>query len=488
MSTNEIIRTGALIDGKAVAAATGNTLQSINPANGRVAAEVPDCGAADVDAAVAAARRSFDDGRWRGMPQQERKARMLVFADLIEAHLHEIARLDCIDAGKPIADCEELDLPDVVRLVRWYAENIDKEFGRISPSEPSNLGLITREPVGVVGVVLPWNFPAATFAWKFAPALAAGCSIVAKPAEQTPLSAIRLAELALAADIPDGVFNVVTGGPEAGRAIGVHPDIDMVSFTGSTQVGRAFLEYSAKSNLKKIVLECGGKSPQIVFASSGSRLDEVAESLAQAAFWNAGQNCTCGSRLLVDESIADGVVSALTRAADAWVVGDPADHATKVGPLIDAEALHRVSGYVQRAERDGATVALGGSPVLRESGGWYFPPTVLTDTTPDMESFREEIFGPVVSVVPFTNEAEAIALANDTKYGLAASVYTEDMSQAHRVAKAVRAGTVSVNCYSEGDITTPFGGFGISGFGGRDNGLEALDQYTEIKTTWYEFR
>jgi gamma-glutamyl-gamma-aminobutyraldehyde dehydrogenase len=439
-----------------------------------------------VDRAVAAGRAAFDSGRWSRLAPASRKRVLLHFADLVEASTAQIARLDALDAGKPITDCESLDLPDLVTTLRWYAEALDKLFGKVAPTGEDSLGLIVREPAGVVGAVLPWNFPAAMLGWKLGPALAAGNSVIVKPAELSPLSALRVAELAAEAGIPDGVLNVVPGyGETAGRALGLHPDVDAVSFTGSTEVGRHFLRYSADSNLKRITLEMGGKSPQIVMADAAGDLAGVAAELTNAAFWNMGQNCTAGSRILVHSSIHGDLVNALSAEAASWNVGDPLEHATRVGPLIEPDAMERVLGYITAAAADGASIAHGGRRVLTETGGWFVEPTVVDDVRPDMPMARDEIFGPVTAVIPFADEREAIAIANDTSYGLAASVFTQDISTAHRLARAVRAGTVTVNCYGEGDITTPFGGYRASGFGGRDKGLEAFDQYTEDKTIWF---
>jgi 4-(gamma-glutamylamino)butanal dehydrogenase len=475
----------AFIDGMSVGASSGETFETMMPSTGEVLAEVAACGPDDVDRAVAAARRAFRAGSWSRLAPAERKAIMLRFADGIEANLSELARLDAVDAGKPITDCENLDLPDAINTIRWFAEALDKVFGKISPTGTDTLGLITHEPLGVVGAVLPWNFPTPILAWKLGPALAAGNSIVVKPPEQAPLSTLRMAEIAVEAGIPPGVFNVVPGlGEIAGKALGLHPDVDMIGFTGSTSVGRQFLRYSADSNLKETVLECGGKSPQIVMADATRDLTYVAEQLTLAAFWNGGQNCTCGSRILVDRRIQADLLEALSEAAESWRVGDPLDPATKIGPMIESSALERIVGYIDGAGDAGARLVYGGKRVLQDTGGYFVEPTIFADVTPNMAIAREEIFGPVVSVLSFTDEAEAIAMANDTPYGLAASIYTHDLDVAHRLAREVRAGTVAVNCYGEGDITTPFGGYKQSGFGGRDKGLEALADYSEVKTTW----
>ena len=485
----DTVRTQAFIDGEFTDALDHATFDSLAPATGAVIAQVAAGGEADVDRAVRAARAAFTRGDWSRMAPADRKSVLLRFADLIEAHGEELALVEAIDAGKPITDCRGLDLPDVLGTIRWYAETADKVFGKTSPTDADHLGLIVREPVGVVGGVLPWNFPMAMLAWKIGPALATGNSVVIKPPELASLTTLRMAELALEAGLPRGVFNVVPGlGHVAGRALGLHPDVDMITFTGLTEVGREFLRYSADSNLKGTVLEMGGKSPQIVMADCRDILDTVAADLAGAAFWAAGQNCSAGSRILVHSSIKDDFVSALAEQAERRIVGDPVDERTVIGPLIEADALDRVLGYVEQARADGATVVTGGRRLLEETGGWYTGATVLSDVGPGMSVAREEIFGPVVSVLSFDDVSEALSLANDTTYGLAATVWSRDIDVALRTARGIRAGTVAVNGYSEGDITTPFGGYRQSGFGGRDNGLEALEQYTETKTIWITLR
>ena len=483
------VRTQAFIDGEFTGALDHATFDSLAPATGAVIAQIAAGGEADVDRAVRAARAAFTRGDWSRMAPADRKSVLLRFADLIEAHGEELALVEAIDAGKPITDCRGLDLPDVLGTIRWYAETADKVFGKTSPTDADHLGLIVREPVGVVGGVLPWNFPMAMLAWKIGPALATGNSVVIKPPELASLTTLRMAELALEAGVPRGVFNVVPGlGHVAGRALGLHPDVDMITFTGSTEVGREFLRYSAESNLKGTVLEMGGKSPQIVMADCRDILDTVAADLAGAAFWAAGQNCSAGSRILVHSSIKDDFVSALAEQAERRIVGDPVHERTVIGPLIEADALDRVLGYVEQARADGATVVTGGRRLLEETGGWYTGATVLSDVGPGMSVAREEIFGPVVSVLSFDDVSEVLSLANDTTYGLAATVWSRDIDVALRTARGIRAGTVAVNGYSEGDITTPFGGYRQSGFGGRDNGLEALEQYTETKTIWITLR
>jgi gamma-glutamyl-gamma-aminobutyraldehyde dehydrogenase len=481
-------RTDAFIDGAFREAVSGERFATENPATGRRLAEVAAGSVQDIDLAVRAARRAFADGRWSRRAPAERKVVLLRLADLIASNAEELALLDALEAGKPITDCREVDVPDTVKTFRWYAEAIDKVFDTIAPTGPDALGLIVREPIGVVGAVLPWNFPILLVAWKAAPALAAGNSVIIKPAELTSLSALRVAELTAEAGLPDGVLNVVPGfGETAGQALGRHADVDMVSFTGSTEVGRLFLRYAAESNLKRIVLECGGKSPQVIMADPPD-LDVVAEQVLVAAFANMGENCSCGSRIIVHRSVRDAVVDRIVRGAAGWSVGDPLDPGTKVGPLIEKPHLDKVLAYIASGRSEGARVVTGGDRILTESGGHFVAPTIFDDVRNTMKIAREEIFGPVISTIPFDTEDEAIALANDTAYGLAASVYTTNLDAAIRVARAIRAGTVSVNAYSEGDITTPFGGYKESGFGGRDKGLEAMEQYTEKKTIWFTVR
>ncbi|GAA1809422.1 aldehyde dehydrogenase family protein [Agromyces neolithicus] len=476
--------TQLFIDGVFVDAEGGATFETVAPSTGEVIAAVASGSERDIDRAVSAARRAFDSGIWSRSTPQDRKERLLALADLIESNAEDLAYLDAIEAGKPIVDCEDGDLPDVVATFRWFAQAVDKVYGRVAPSGHDHLALIVREPAGVVGTVVPWNFPLATLAMKVAPALAAGNSVVVKPAELASLSALRLAELSLEAGIPAGVLNVVPGlGGVAGRALGLHSDVDVISFTGSTAIGREFLRYSADSNLKKVVLELGGKSPQIVTHSVRDELDAIAEDLAAAAFWNAGQNCTAGSRILVDNRIKAPLIDAVTRAAKALVVGDPLDRATTLGPMIHEAALSKVVSAIASATEAGARVVTGGRR-LRAGDGAFLEPTIIDEVTSEMAVARDELFGPVVVIIGYDSEEEAIRIANDTPYGLAATVHSRDLDQAIRMARAIRAGTVAVNGYSEGDVTTPFGGWKRSGFGGHDNGLEAFDQYTELKTIW----
>ena len=482
------LRTDAFIDGSFRPAASGARFATDNPATGRQLAEVAAGDVDDIDIAVRAARRAFDAGVWSRRSPTERKQVLLRFADLLEANLEELAQLEALDAGKPITDCRDVDIPETVRTFRWYGEALDKVFDAVAPTGHDALGLIVREPIGVVGAVLPWNFPLMMAAWKAAPALAAGNSLIIKPAELTSLSTLRLAELAAEAGIPDGVLSVVPGlGETAGQALGRHMDVDALSFTGSTEVGRMFLRYSSESNLKEVVLECGGKSPQVIMADPPD-LDYVADQVLFAGFMNMGENCTCGSRLIVHRSVRDELIEKLVNKTADWPVGDPLDPATRIGPMIERPHLDKVLGYIAAGREEGARVVVGGGRTLEASGGYFVEPTVFDDVANSMKIAREEIFGPVISTIPFDSEEEAIRLANETSYGLAASLYTTDLDTAFRLARSIKAGTVSVNSYSEGDITTPFGGYKQSGFGGRDKGLEAFDQYTQKKTIWVTLR
>jgi gamma-glutamyl-gamma-aminobutyraldehyde dehydrogenase len=479
-------RTKAFINGKYVESKSGKTYESINPATGKVLARVASCDEPDLNAAVAAARRAFNEGVWAKRSPAERKHILLKFADLIEANLAELALLDCLDAGKPISDCMNIDLPDTVHCFRWHAEAIDKEYEKVSPTGPDNVAMIVREPLGVVGAIIPWNFPIQMAAWKLGPILATGNSAVVKPARQTSLSVLRLAELAAEAGIPDGVLNVIPGnGAVLGAALCRHMDVDAVAFTGSTEVGRQLLHYSAESNLKRVVLELGGKNPQVVLEDAPD-LDYVARQAANCVFWNMGENCSSGSRLIVHRKLKDKLLEKIIEVSREWKVGDPLDPATKIGPMIEQSHMNKVLEYIDSGKSEGAKLVLGGKRTLEKTGGFFIEATIFDNVKPNMRIAREEIFGPVLSVFTFDTEEEAIALANDTTYGLTASLYTKDVSRAHRVARALRAGTVSVNCFSEGDITTPFGGFKQSGFFGRDKSIFAHYQYTELKTVWVQ--
>ncbi|ROP62119.1 gamma-glutamyl-gamma-aminobutyraldehyde dehydrogenase [Enterobacter sp. BIGb0383] len=472
----------AFINGRFVTAASGRTLPTTNPATGEPLTAIAACDSTDVDAAVRAARTVFDAGDWSKLAPGERKTVLLKLADLMERELNPLAVLESLDSGKPVSECLAVDVPETIHIIRWYAEAIDKLYDQTAPVGNGAMALVVREPVGVVGCVLPWNFPLLMLAWKIGPALAAGCSVVVKPAEQTSLTALRVAELAHEAGLPAGVLNIVTGtGKEVGEPIGLHPDIDMVSFTGSTATGRRFLHYAADSNLKKVVLECGGKNPAIVFADADD-LHSVAGHVLNGAFWNMGENCSATSRLLVQEEVKEALLAILAEQLGSWRMGEPLDPDNNLGTLISAEHFSKVSGYLDTARQEGLRILHGGATEQEI----YVQPTIIDGVTPQSALFREEIFGPILCITTFKTEAEAVALANDTPYGLAASVYTGTLNRAIRVSRAVRAGTVTVNCFGEGDATTPFGGYKQSGFGGRDKSVFALDQYTELKTIWID--
>jgi gamma-glutamyl-gamma-aminobutyraldehyde dehydrogenase len=483
------LRTRLFIDGRFVDAASGRTFTTENPATGRELATVAEGDAADVDAAVAAARRAVDRGPWASMTPAERKRTLQRVADAIDDHAEELAVTESLDAGKPLADTRAIDIPDTAATIRWHAEAIDKINDDVTPTGPDAVAMIVREPVGVVGAVIPWNYPALMAAWKLGPALATGNAVVMKPARFTSLSLLRIAELATEAGLPPGVLNVVPGGGDTvGAAIGRHMDIDAVAFTGSTEVGRTFLEYAARSNLKRVMLELGGKSPQVVMRDV-SDIENLVANATNAIFWNMGENCSAGSRLIVHKDRKAEVLDALVAAVERdWIVGDPLDPTTRIGPLISRSHMDTVLSYIDVGRAEGARIATGGQRVREDSGGWFVQPTIFDGVTNDMRIAREEIFGPVLSVIEFETEAEAVAIANDTPYGLGASLYTDDLNVAHRVSRQLKAGTVGINCYSEGDLTTPFGGFKQSGFGGHDKSLRAHEQYQETKTIWIALR
>lgn len=478
--------TMAVIGGRSVASESGKTFDTINPATGQPLTQIAECTAADVDRAVAAARAAFDDGPWPQMSPAERKAILQRFATVIEANAEELAELEALEAGKPISDAFGVDLPETVATIRWHAEAVDKINDQVTRSDPAFLSMVVREPIGVVAAVMPWNFPIMMAAWKLGPALAEGNTMVLKPAEQTSMSTIRLAELATEAGIPDGVINVVPGfGEVVGKALGEHMGVDCIGFTGSTETGRLFLHYAADSNLKRVLLECGGKNPMIVMPDVED-LDVVADHAVNSIFWNMGENCSSNSRVLVHESQKDALLELIVERAQDWVVADPMTTACRIGPLIEESHMDKVLGHIEQAKREGARLVYGGSRVLAETGGYYVQPTIFEGVTPDMALSREEVFGPVLAVMSYASPEEAIAIANDTEYGLAASVFTSSNKTAHTAARRVRAGTVSVNCYGEGDHGTPFGGYKLSGFSGRDKSLAAHDQYCELKTVWMD--
>ena len=480
-----VLPSGAFIDGKFAAAISGDCIETLNPATGGALGRIAACEAQDVDHAVSKAREAFEDGRWSKRHPAERKKTIIQLCKLIRRHQHELAVLESLESGKPIYDIETVDIPEALHCLEWHAETADKIYDQVAPAGDDAVAMVVREPIGVVAAVLPWNFPILMMAWKIGPALAAGNSVIVKPAEETSMTALKIAELASEAGLPRGVLNVVTGsGETAGKAIGLHPDIDMVSFTGSTDVGRLFLEYAAKSNLKRVVLECGGKNPCIVL-DDAEDLDVVAGHVTQAVFWNMGENCSSNSRLIVQDSIKDKLLERILHRVREWRTGDPLDPRNRLGAIVSKDQYDRILGFIEKGKAEGAEVVLGGD-ADKQGDGTFIAPTVFDGVKPDMTIAREEIFGPVLAIISVKTADEAVAVANDTHYGLAASVFTGNVRRAHRIARAVRAGTVTVNCYGEGDITTPFGGYKQSGFGGRDNSIHAHDQYTELKTIWID--
>jgi len=478
-------RTAAFIDGKYRPAVSGETFDCINPATGKVIAQVASCGKRDVEAAVASARRAFEDGHWSRMAPASRKKVLLRFSELIRKHREELALTETLDMGKPISDSLKIDIPAAARCIAWYAEAIDKVYDEIAPTPYESLALVTREPVGVVAAIVPWNFPLLMACWKLGPALATGNSVILKPSEKSPLTALRIAELAVEAGLPDGVLNVVPGfGRTAGEALALHMDVDCVAFTGSTRIGRRMLEYAGRSNMKRVWLECGGKSPNIVMADVAD-IERAANAAAMGIFFNQGEMCSAASRLIVHESIRDAMLDKIVAIGETMAPGDPLDPSTKLGAIVDQAQMNTVLGYIESGRTGGANLRSGGRRVREESGGFFVEPTVFDGVKMDMRIAREEVFGPVLSALTFRSLNEAVKMANDVMYGLAAAVWTRDLATAHRVAKSIRAGTVFVNCYDADDITVPFGGFKQSG-NGRDKSLHALHKYTELKTTWID--
>ena len=477
--------TDPFIDGRFQKSKAERVMESINPATGSVITNIAACDDSDVNYAVKVSRDAFNTGEWANKHPSERKAVLLKLAQLIEENKTELAVLESLESGKPISECELTDLPETIVTIQWHAEAIDKLYDQISPANSDAVGLITREPLGVVGCVLPWNFPLMMLAWKIAPALAGGNSVIVKPAEQTSMTALRVAELATEAGIPPGVLNVLPGeGPDVGEPMGRHLDIDVISFTGSTEVGRLFLEFAGQSNLKKIILECGGKNPAVVL-SDANNLDGVAEHVVFAALWNMGQNCTANSRLIVHKSLKDSLLKKVREKMKDWHTGDPLDPDNQLGAIISKEQYDKILGYIEVAKSEGAELIEGGN-AINLGDGLFIEPTLFTGVSAEMIIAKEEVFGPVFVMMTVDSDEEAIKLANDTCYGLQASLFTSSVTKAHKYGRALQAGTVSVNCYGEGDISTPFGGYKLSGFGGRDNSLMAHDQYTETKTLWID--
>ena len=470
-----------IVDGKRVAAASGTVYDNLSPRDGSLLNRIPDCGAAEINAAVVAARNAFEDGRWRKLPPRDKKARLFALADLMSREREELALMESLDSGKPISDALSVDIPLAIQTVRWYAEALDKVYGEVGPSNGSKLSFAVHEPLGVIGAITPWNFPLHMAMWKVAPALAMGNSVVLKPAEQTPLTALRVAELALEAGIPPGVFNVVTGfGETAGQSLARHQDVDMIAFTGSGAVGRKLMTYAGESNLKRVSLELGGKSPQIVFDDCAD-LQAAAEAAAWAVFFNQGEVCTAASRLLVQESIRDQFLAAVIKVAESIKVGDPLDPATRFGAMVSEDQLNSTLRFIATARKEGNRLVMGGQRVREETGGYYVEPTIFDDVGTSSTLARQEVFGPVLGVMTFKDTADAIRIANDTVYGLAAGLWTANVDRAIGVARALRAGLVWVNGWDSCDITMPFGGFKQSGFG-RDRSLHAMHKYADLKS------
>ncbi|RZA35521.1 MAG: aldehyde dehydrogenase [Lysobacteraceae bacterium] len=475
----------AFIDGFRVEARSGARFDCLSPVDGRKLAEVARCDAVDVDAAVQSSRAAFEDRRWSGMAPAQRKRVLIRLADLMLANRDELALLETLDMGKPIRYSLSVDVQLAQNCIRWYGEAIDKIYDQVAPTGADSLALVTREPVGVVAAVIPWNYPMLMAAWKIGPALAAGNSLVLKPSEKAPLSSLRLAELALEAGVPPGVFNVLPGyGNEAGSALGLHMDVDCIAFTGSTRTGKQIVQMAGQSNLKRAWTELGGKSANIVCADCPD-LDAAVESAIGSIYFNQGESCNAPSRLFVEASIKEAFLEKALALVPRHAPGDPLDEATVMGAIVDPIQMKTVLGYIEDGKREGAHLLAGGNAARQDSGGLYIEPTLFDGVDAGMRIAREEIFGPVLSVLSFTDLDEAVRQANATPYGLAAAVWTSDIGKAIRTSRALRAGTVHVNQYDNDDITVPFGGYKQSG-NGRDKSLHAFDKYTELKTTWIQ--
>ncbi|KQN79503.1 aldehyde dehydrogenase [Duganella sp. Leaf61] len=475
----------ALIGGQRVWAQGGQQFDNRSPIDGRSLGMVARCDGQDIDAAVASARAAFEARAWAGKAPAQRKRVLIKFADLIQQHGAELALLETLDMGKPIKYSQTVDVGGAANCIRWYGEAIDKIYDEIAPTADSSLALITREPVGVVGAIVPWNYPMLMAAWKIAPALAAGNSVILKPSEKSPLTALRLGDLALQAGIPAGVFNVVPGyGNEAGAALALHMDVDCIAFTGSTRVGKQIMQMAGQSNLKRAWMELGGKSANIVCADCPD-LDAAVAAAIGSIYFNQGQSCNAPSRLFVEEAIKERFLEKALAMMPSFAPGDPLDENTVMGAIVDATQLNTVMGYIEAGKAGGARLLAGGARVRDGTGGYFVEPTLFDQVESGMTIAREEIFGPVLSVLSFTDLNDAIRQANGTVYGLHAAVWTSDLTKAVQTSRALRAGTVHVNQYDNDDITVPFGGYKQSG-NGRDKSLHAFDKYTELKTTWIQ--
>ena len=473
----------AFINGERKDALSGATFDCISPVDGKILTTVARCAEADINAVVSAARTSFEDRRWCGLAPAKRKQILVRFADLLIQHADALAHTETLDMGKPIQYARAVDVNSAVNCLRWYGEAVDKIYDEIAPTPNTALALITREPVGVVGVIVPWNYPMIMAAWKIAPALAAGNSVVLKPSEKSPLTALRMADLALEAGIPPGVFNVVTGyGPETGSPLALHLDVDCIAFTGSTSVGKQIHVMAGQSNLKRAWTELGGKSPNIVFADCPD-LDKAVKAAVGSLFFNQGESCNAPSRLFVEARIKDRFLEKALALVPNYAPANPLKPSTVMGAMVDRTQMNSVLCYIETGKKEGAQLLAGGEQVLSETGGFYVQPTVFDGVRNDMVIAREEIFGPVLSVLSFTDAADVVRQAKQSVYGLQAAVWSSDINKALGVARALRVGTVHVNQYDEDDITVPFGGFKQSGVG-RDKSLHAFDKYTETKTTW----
>lgn len=475
----------AFIDGQRVWARSEQRFDDLSPVDGRNLGPVARCDGADVDAAVAAARAAFEDSRWAGKSPAQRKRVLIKFADLVQKYGAELALLETLDMGKPIKYSQSVDVGATANCLRWYGEAIDKIYDEIAPTAANSLALITREPVGVVAAIVPWNYPMIMAAWKIAPALAAGNSVILKPSEKSPLTALRLAEIGLEAGLPPGVFNVVPGyGHEAGSALALHMDIDCIGFTGSTRTGKLIMQMAGQSNLKRAWTELGGKSANIVCADCPD-LDAAVRAAIGSIYFNQGESCNAPSRLFVEESIKERFLEKALALMPSFQPGDPLDEATVMGAIVDATQLNTVMGYIDAGKAAGAELLSGGAQVRGDSGGYYVQPTLFDKVDSGMSIAREEIFGPVLSVLSFSDINDAVKQANASPFGLQAAVWTANISKAIQTARALRAGTVHVNQYDGDDITVPFGGYKQSG-NGRDKSLHAFDKYTELKTTWIQ--